>query len=124
MELQKKLGVEISNLFSCPSSFFLEKKEIRKRQGRYKGCISERNNMDPDRVTGEMGIIGSNRESILYLLHLRLWCCSVLLLLIQYWVVPLAVRRVRQHGIGWCEFTSLFFDVFLHNFYSIYANGV
>ena len=123
MGLQKKLGMEISNLFSCPSSF-LEKKTIRKVQGRYKGCISEPNNMDPDHVINGTGITGSNRESIYYLLNLRLLYYPVLLLLIQYWVVPLAVRRVRRHGIGWCEFTSLFFDVFLHNFYSIYANRV
>lgn len=65
--------------FSYPSSFFLEKKEIRKRQGKYKGCISERNNMDPDHVTSETVITGSNCESIYCLLHLR---CGITLLYI------------------------------------------
>ena len=30
MELQKKLGVEISNLFSCPSSFFRKERNKEK----------------------------------------------------------------------------------------------
>lgn len=67
---KKRLNVRTFELFSCLSSSFSEKKTIRKRQGRYKGCISERNNTDPDHVTSEMGITGSNRGSILYLLDL------------------------------------------------------
>lgn len=69
-------------LFSCPSSFFLEKKEIRKRQGRYKRGISESNNMDPNNVIREIVITGFNRESIYYLLHLRLLYYSILSLFI------------------------------------------
>lgn len=59
--------------FSCSSSF-LQKKEIRKRQGRHKGrhIRTKLHNTDPERVTSETVIIGSNRESIYYLLNLRL----------------------------------------------------
>lgn len=59
-------------IYSLALLLFLEKKEIRKRQGRYKGGISERNNIDPDYVISGMGITGSNRESIYSLLNLRL----------------------------------------------------
>ena len=43
--------------------------------------------MDPDHVISETGITGSNRESILYLLHPRLLYCSALFLFIRYWVI-------------------------------------
>ena len=43
--------------------------------------------MDPDHVTGKMVIIGSNRESIYCLLHLRLLYYSVLSLFVQYWSI-------------------------------------
>ena len=65
-----EVGQENPPAFLLPF-FFLEKKEIRKRQGKHKRGIPEQNNMDSDRVTGEMGITGSNR-SIFCLLHLRL----------------------------------------------------
>lgn len=61
--------MENSNPFSCPSSFFLEKKEIRKRQGRYKETYQNPNNMDPDHVISGTEITGSNRESIYCLLN-------------------------------------------------------
>ena len=86
MESQKEAGYENFQFILLPFFFFLEKKEIRKRQGKYKGCISERNNMDPDHVISGTGITGSNRESILYLLHLRLLYYPALSLFIRYWV--------------------------------------
>lgn len=81
-----EIGYENSPIFLLPF-FFLEKKEIRKVQGRYKEGILERNNMDPEHVINEMGITGSTRESILYLLHLRLLYCSACL--------------YCQHGMDW-----------------------
>lgn len=60
--------MRILKFFSYPSSF-LEKKKIRKRQGRYKRGISEPNNMDPDHVINGTEITGSNRESIYCLLN-------------------------------------------------------
>lgn len=84
--ITKEAGYRNFQFILLPFFFFLEKKEIRKRQGKYKRGISERNNMGPDPVTSEMGIIGSNRESIPYLLHLRLLYCSALFLFIRYWV--------------------------------------
>lgn len=59
-------------IYSLALLLFLEKKEIRKRQGRYKRGISERNNMDPEHVISGTEITGSNRESMFYLLNLRL----------------------------------------------------
>ena len=85
--------MEISNLFSCPSSFFLEKKEIRKRQGKYKRGISERSNMDPDHVISGMGITGSNRESIYCLLHLRCGISSFYIYL--YYIVSLYDANIQ-----------------------------
>ena len=83
MESQKKMDMRTLKWFSCSSSF-LEKKTIRKRQGRYKRCISEQNNMDPDYVISGTEVTGSNRESIYCLLHLRLLYYSVLFLFIRY----------------------------------------
>ena len=39
MELQKKLGVEISNLFSCPSSFFRKETNKEKAGEVYRGVL-------------------------------------------------------------------------------------
>lgn len=49
------------------------------------GCISEPNNMDPDHVTSETGITGSNRESIYYLLNLRCGISSFYIYLYYIW---------------------------------------
>ena len=75
-EIPKEAGYGNFQLILLPFFFFLEKKEIRKRQGRYKRGIPERNNMDPDHVISGTGITGSNRESIYCLLHLMLLYCS------------------------------------------------
>ena len=74
-------------IYSLALLLFLEKKEIRKRQGRYKGrhIRTKLHNTDPEHVTSETVITGSNRESILYLLHLGLLYYSVLFLFIRYW---------------------------------------
>ena len=74
LEAQKKSDMRTFELFSCLSSSFSEKKEIRKRQGRYKGrhIRTKLHNTDPEHVTSETVITGSNRESIYYLLNLRL----------------------------------------------------
>ena len=48
------------SIYSLALLLFLENKEIRKRQGKHKGAISERNNMDPEHVTSETVITGSN----------------------------------------------------------------
>ena len=70
MELQKKLSIEISNLFSCPSSF-LEKKEIRKRQGRY--IRTKLYNMDPEHVISKMELQDPTVSS--YIVCCILGCC-------------------------------------------------
>lgn len=77
----KEAGYGNFQFILLPFFFFLEKKEIRKRQGRYKGGISERNNMDPDHVISGTVITGSNRESILF----RLLYYPALSLFVQYW---------------------------------------
>ena len=81
--ITKEAGYGNFQFILLPFFFFLEKKEIRKRQGRYirtKLC-----NMDPEHVTSEMEITGSNRESIYCLLHLRLLYYLALSLFTQYW---------------------------------------
>lgn len=77
--ITKEAGYRNFQFILLPFFFFLEKKEIRKRQGRYKRSISERNNMDPDHVISGTEVTGSNRGSIYCLLNLR---CGITLLYI------------------------------------------
>ena len=62
--------MRISDLFSCPSSFFRKernKEKAGKIQGRY--IRTKLHNTDPEHVTSETVITGSNRESIYCLLN-------------------------------------------------------
>lgn len=71
--ITKEAGCGNFQFILLPFFFFLEKKEIRKRQGRHKGrhIRTKLHNTDPKHVTSETVITGSNRESIYYLLNLR-----------------------------------------------------
>lgn len=103
-----EVGYENFPIYSLALLLFLEKKEIRKIQGRYKEGASW-----SDYVISEMAITGSNRESIPYLLHLRLLYYSALYLFIRYWVTLLYQYTVYTVIIlGYSSSPYLLFSIF------------